>query len=127
MKKAFTLTILTFILLAGCSTDSSTSEEESKVINNFPTTAGTESAKESDICTDPETGEEMTLEEARVVSGRTSLCRDQLKEFAFCNETTGTWWIDRENDKEGCNPACVVNIKSKNVEVNWRCTGLIPE
>jgi hypothetical protein len=43
----------------------------------------------------------------------------------FCNEGTGTYWINLNITKEGCNPACVVNIADKTAEINWRCTGLI--
>jgi hypothetical protein len=45
-----------------------------------------------------------------------------------CNDVTGTWWIDLEpyNITPGCNPACVVNVTTGAVEVNWRCTGLLP-
>ena len=43
----------------------------------------------------------------------------------FCNEGTGTFWINLNLTKKGCSPACVVNIDSKKAEINWRCTGLI--
>lgn len=50
-----------------------------------------------------------------------------LSEFIVCNEITGTIWIDFKplEPKEGCNPAIVVGIETKNAEINWRCTGLI--
>jgi hypothetical protein len=44
-----------------------------------------------------------------------------------CNSITGTWWIDLDIEKEGCSPACVVNVDTKNAEINWRCTGLLPQ
>jgi len=57
-----------------------------------------------------------------------------LKETASCNKVTGTWWIDLDvNDevwkgldvsKDLCNPACVVDVLTKEAEINWRCTGL---
>ena len=47
------------------------------------------------------------------------------------NENTKTWWIDLERmpelEKDGCDPACVVSEKTKSAEVNWRCTGLVPD
>jgi len=43
----------------------------------------------------------------------------------MCNENTKTWWIDLHIDREGCNPACVVNAETEEAEINWRCTGLI--
>ena len=46
-----------------------------------------------------------------------------------CNAETATWWFDLipNEPKPGCNPACVVNLKTQTAEVNWRCTGLIQE
>ncbi|GAI55743.1 unnamed protein product, partial [marine sediment metagenome] len=61
------------------------------------------------------TGESMSLFEAMQIA-ITSECGDQLKdylEFSMCNADTGTWWVDLDIEKEGCNPACVVNIKTK--------------
>jgi hypothetical protein len=55
-------------------------------------------------------------------------CKEgELKETYFCNDFTGTWWIDFAPDKpkEGCNPACVIDIEKGTAEINWRCTGLI--
>jgi len=47
------------------------------------------------------------------------------------NENSKTWWIDLERmpelEKDGCNPACVVNEETKTAEVNWKCTGALPE
>lgn len=44
----------------------------------------------------------------------------------YYNENTKTWWFDLEFKKEGCSPACVV-YENKTAEINWRCTGLLPE
>lgn len=51
-----------------------------------------------------------------------------LAEKGNCNAYTGTWWIDLDlfEKKEGCNPACVINVDTKATEINWRCTGLNP-
>lgn len=45
------------------------------------------------------------------------------------NEETETWWFDvtLKEPKSGCNPACVVDDLTGEVEVNWRCTGLLPD
>jgi len=43
----------------------------------------------------------------------------------ICNEDTGTYWIDLDIEKEGCNPACVINVETKEAEINWRCTGVL--
>jgi hypothetical protein len=54
--------------------------------------------------------------------------KGMLTETSFYNENSRTWWIDLEMKpeffKENCNPACVVGEAS--VEINWRCTGLLP-
>lgn len=60
---------------------------------------------------------------------QSSECVDEgeLKpDTAFYNENSQTWWFDLQTDKEGCNPACVVH-SDKTSEINWRCTGLIPQ
>jgi len=44
-----------------------------------------------------------------------------------CNENTGTYWINLDIKKEGCNPACVINLETRTAEINWRCTGALPE
>jgi hypothetical protein len=75
------------------------------------------------------TGESMSLSEALQIAAA-SECGivGRITTNASCNAVTGTWWIDLEpyEPKEGCNPACVVNITTKTAEVNWRCTGLLP-
>lgn len=78
------------------------------------------------ICIKQGTNEKMSLEEAKIIA-ETSECVVQgpLKEEAMCNQYTGTWWIDIDIEKEMCNPACVVNVLTKNASVNWRCTGAI--
>jgi len=45
---------------------------------------------------------------------------------AFYNDDTGTWWFDLDIEKEGCHPACVVNVATGEAEINWRCTGALP-
>jgi hypothetical protein len=42
-----------------------------------------------------------------------------------CNEGTETFWINLNMTKQGCNPACVINLETNKAEINWRCTGLI--
>ena len=43
----------------------------------------------------------------------------------ICNEGTGTYWINLNITKQGCNPACVISLETQKAEINWRCTGLI--
>ena len=75
-------------------------------------------------------GNTLTLADALQIAGAGgSGCAiaGTLKETRMCNEDTGTWWIDLEpyTPQEGCNPACVVNVATRDAEVNWRCTGLV--
>ena len=78
------------------------------------------------FCTDQNTGVQLSYDEA-VEIARGSECgrQGQLKSTYFCNETTGTWWIDLNIDKPGCSPACVVDVNKRMAEINWRCTGLL--
>ncbi|MBD3312598.1 hypothetical protein GF352_04060 [archaeon] len=71
---------------------------------------------------------EMNISEAIMIA-ENSECSNKgviITDDYFCNEITGTWWIgfNASEPVEGCNPACVVNIKDKTASVNWRCTGL---
>jgi len=68
----------------------------------------------------------MSEKRARSIA-ETSECIEYgtLKETAFYNDNSKTWWIDLDTDKTECNPACVI-FENEKVEINWRCTGLIP-
>lgn len=76
-------------------------------------------------CTKTGTTYTMTLETAKNIA-LSSECGNNLKNTYVCNEYTGTYWIDLDMEKEGCNPACVVNIETEKAEINWRCTGALP-
>ena len=82
---------------------------------------------EGEYCSDKNTGVKLSYQEA-VEIAQNSECPEQgqLKETRFCNEDTGTWWIDLDIDKPGCMPACVVHVSDKTAEINWRCTGVLP-
>lgn len=69
----------------------------------------------------------MSEKRARSIA-ETSECVENgvLEENAFYNENSKTWWVDLDIDKPGCSPACVI-FEGEKVEINWRCTGLIPE
>lgn len=73
-------------------------------------------------------GNFMSLQEA-VTIAENSECAEKgvLKNSFMCNSVTSTWWIDLEPNtpQQGCNPACVINIVTEEVEINWRCTGLM--
>ncbi len=69
-------------------------------------------------------GVKMTFNDAKLIATAGN-CKYKLKPNHFCNENSGTWWIDLDIQKKGCNPACVINAETKESEINWRCTGLI--
>ena len=68
----------------------------------------------------------MSLTEAKLIAENSDCTAEgSLKDTYMCNEDTGTWWIDLDLQREGCNPACVVNVETEEAEINWRCTGLL--
>jgi hypothetical protein len=71
--------------------------------------------------------ESLTYEEAEKIALESSCMEEgNLKETYVHNINTNTWWFDIDSEKEGCNPACVVNEITKTAEINWRCTGALP-
>ena len=77
-----------------------------------------------DHCMKEDTGGILTLSDAEEIAIN-SECGGNLKETFVCNKVTGTYWIDLSLEKEGCNPACVIDVENRTVSINWRCTGLI--
>ena len=79
------------------------------------------------IGVDANLAEAMSEADARTLAA-SSECGQQgaLKEKAFYNDWTGTWWIDLDVEKPGCYPACVVDVETGQTEINWRCTGALP-
>jgi len=75
-------------------------------------------------CIKEGTNEILTLADAEQIA-IDSECGDRLKENHVCNKDTGTWWIDLDIERQGCSPACVVNVVTREASINWRCTGLI--
>jgi hypothetical protein len=76
-------------------------------------------------CISNETGKKMGLSEARNIAINSDISNQgTLKDTYSCDESTGTWWIDMKPtiEQNACNPAYVVNINTKEVEINWRCT-----
>lgn len=67
----------------------------------------------------------MSLSEAKEIAVG-SECGDRLKAESFCNSDTGTYWIDLDIEREMCNPACVVNVATREAVINWRCMGALP-
>lgn len=70
----------------------------------------------------------MSKEEAKAIAEENCLKEGESLTEGYYNENTKTWWFDAEllEVKDGCNPACVVN-EERGAEMNWRCTGLVPE
>jgi len=90
-----------------------------------PTSLSTTTTSPEEFCQKKDTDIKLSLSEAKSIA-LLSECGDRLKDTYICNEITGTWWINLDIEKEGCNPACVINVETKTAEINWRCTGLIP-
>lgn len=76
----------------------------------------------------------ISQEEASIIARKNKDCSmagivtHRENEISY-NAITKTWWFDIERmpeiEKDGCNPACVVNEETLTSEVNWRCTGLV--
>ncbi|MFH1432611.1 MAG: hypothetical protein ABIG84_05320 [archaeon] len=82
--------------------------------------------QKDELCTKKDTDISMTLDEAKEIAQSGECTKEgSLKGTYVCNEYTGTWWMDLDLEKEGCSPACVVNVETKESEINWRCTGLL--
>jgi len=69
----------------------------------------------------------LTEAEAKVIAERSCIKGGEALGLGTHNKNTQTWWFDANlnSTKLGCNPACVVDEKTKTAEINWRCTGLI--
>ncbi|SRR6056297_669854 len=96
------------------------------VMESYPRQCRSKAGKTfvEESCSKAEEGEILTLTDAQKIA-RESECGDRLTGEYFCNQNSGTWWLDLDINKEGCNPACVVNVVTREAEINWRCTGLI--
>lgn len=81
------------------------------------------------FCTDPDTGISMSYVEARAIALASNCTAggDLIEGTEFCNDFAGSWWIDLDLEMEGCSPACVIDVADGTAEINWRCTGLLPE
>ncbi|MEM4254419.1 MAG: hypothetical protein QXR48_03490 [Candidatus Woesearchaeota archaeon] len=102
VKAHTTVMVLALLILAGCSGES--------------------------ICQKKGTKLAMKTTDALLIAQNSAcIAEGTVKEGNICNDFTGTIWFDFEpkEPKEGCNPACVVNIESRTAEINWRCTGLV--
>ena len=143
MKIAFTILLLSLFFVFGCDEDYELPDQgldtSGTTVNNFeecvaagnpvmesyPRQCRAEGKTFVEIVLDVSG---LTIDDALKIA-RNSECTEEgdLTDTYFYNENTKTWWIDLDLEKEGCNPACVVSEKTKTAEINWRCTGLIPE
>jgi hypothetical protein len=111
----------------GCSPACVVSEDTRTAEINWMCT-GLRMPDEGQECSYTGFGSSMTLGEA-YAAAEASGCMNEgtlNRADATCNENSGTWWIglDTTIPREGCAPACVVNVNSGMAEVNYRCTGL---
>jgi|GEM_PF-4623511 len=77
---------------------------------------------------EPSTPEQMcgTMDYSKAKSIASNSCGTLTDEY-YCNESTNTWWFKLNMEMTGCNPHCVVDTKSGKAEINYMCTGAIPE
>lgn len=134
MKKEilFSLFFILIVSISGCSQQQEINSFEecvaagNPIMESYPPQCAVPGGRSftEDSCQDGE-GHVLTISDAKNIA-KDSECGDDFKETYMCNENTGTYWIDLEIEKEGCNPACVVNLETRKAEINWRCTGAIP-
>lgn len=83
------------------------------------------SQEELEICEDA-SGNKMYYGEAKMIAQDSDcMAEGALAEKHFCNDYNTSWWIDLDKKMEGCSPACVVEVATKQTQVNYRCTGLL--
>jgi hypothetical protein len=118
--RALVLTILTLLPLNACTP---TKNRDDAAPALMPTAAPV-NVSAGNVCVDKNTGATLSYQEAVEIAQSSECLMEggQLKETSFCNEDTGTWWIDLDLEMRNCNPACVVDLNSKAAEINARCT-----
>ena len=130
-KPIFTLAILAIILISAAVLAFENLRQEKAVEKDLGVIPSSQKLQNR-FCKDNDSGVEISYQEAIEIAqkDKCGLQGEELVAFSenyLCNENTGTWWVDLviKPEKEGCNPACVVDIVDKTAEVNWRCTGVI--
>jgi len=117
------LTVLSVLALNACTPTTGAGDE----VPTLAPTAAPVDVADDEICVDKNTGASLSYQEAVEIAQRSEcLAEGQLKETRFCNEDTGTWWIDLEMEMPNCNPACVVDLNAGTAEINGRCMGAVP-
>ena len=108
MRKSFLLVALSSLILAGCQpADQPSPVDEPPPVSQAPF---------------------ISEAQARQVAESECIGEGESVSRGYFNEYSRTWWFDAtlKDAKEGCHPACVVR-EDGSWEINWRCTGLIPE
>lgn len=80
-----------------------------------------------DYCVKKDSSFSLSRKESIQIAIQSSCMKEgYLLPFGYeCNNYTGTWWLNMMvKGHMGCSPACVVNVETKQAEINWRCTGL---
>lgn len=74
-------------------------------------------------------GEQISVGEAISIANQTAACAQvgAVKSDCNCNKGTATCWLDIEGEHQGCAPACVINVETKEAAIDWRCTGVASE
>ena len=120
-KLLFALFVLSILFFPGCSQNAQVTDTNPKVTQSESSdTALTDDER----CTKYDTRESMLYKEARDLAEKSACAIEgKLKSTHWCNTATGTWEIDTTIEKAGCMPTCLINVVTKETEINWKCTG----
>jgi len=137
MKKILVLGIVLSLFLSGCAQPAEqrgiTNFEEcvaagNPVMESYPRQCRADGETFTEVIDEllPALGESEAIAIAEA-----SPCMDEgsLTGNIAYNGFTKTWWIGLapNGERQGCNPACVVSEETRTAEINWRCTGLLPD
>jgi len=120
---------LTSLNLPTTTTTTSTVTTTSSVATTIPPTTTTIIIKTTTTsiekyCMKNGTDKKLSLTEAKQIAMNSECSKGKLTETHVCNEITGTWWINLNIESPPiCSPACVINVLTKQAEINWRCLG----
>jgi hypothetical protein len=68
------------------------------------------------------TGESMNIFEAQRIFDASACSREgSAKEIHVCDEANGTWAIGILTYAKDCDPACIIDVKTKTAKIDWRC------
>jgi hypothetical protein len=82
---------------------------------------------EIELCAAP-TGESLNIYDAQRVFDMSQCSREgSAKDTHYCDTKAGAWVIDIQTYRKGCNPACIIDVKTKTGKVDWRCAATTPQ